>query len=446
MNQDSFQRLIGLLIQFLNSETVQLSEKARKDRTTIHYYNEIVRYWNKINFIYSYTIKAVKHSGNTTKKTKAIYFLFIYRKFWENATFEEIINDFQPLQKSLVPILSKKSLLKFYKKLQTFSWKRAFSNKSVIEKISIDKAIPTFVLRRLKPYLQPDFILRNIEELDTPEELKTAIAIIEHQRNIKSDLKERVKTYLIENKIPFSEDPIINSMFLISSRHLSQILQTQFYKRGNLLILDKGSAYIVKLLSPGKEDYFLDMCAAPGIKTILLSNLAYPQNKIFAVDFALARVYQMKDLLKFYNKTNVSIINGDSIDPPLRESTKYDKILLDAPCTGSGTFSSHPELKWRQNRSFLYQNVTLQEKLLNSAVSLLKPGGILVYSTCSLYAEEGELQMNHLLDTFLPMDLPEYFSDPYRINDTLPEGMGRLFPALHGTKGFFVAKFKKKGA
>jgi 16S rRNA C967 or C1407 C5-methylase (RsmB/RsmF family) len=446
MNQDSLQRVIGLLIRFLNSETFPLSEKVRKDRTSIHYYSEIVRYWNKINFIYSYTIRAVNHSVDITTTIKALYFLIIYRKFWENATFEKILNDLQPFIKLHVPNRKKKSLLKFYSKLQTFSWTKAFSNKSILEKISIDKAIPTFVLRRLKPYLQPSFIVENMEKLDTPENLKTAIAIIEIQRNIKNDLKENFKAFLIEKKIPFSEDPIINSMFIIPSTHLSQILQTRFYKRSNLLILDKGSAYIARLLSPEKKDSILDMCAAPGIKTILLSNLCFNQNTIVAVDFDLARVYEMKDMLKSYKTSSVSIMNGDSIDPPLRDDTKFDKILLDAPCTGSGTFSSHPELKWRQNRSFLYQNVTLQEKLIKSAFSLLRPGGTLVYSTCSLYAEEGELQTKHLLDKLIPMDLPEYFSEPYRINDTLPEGMGRLFPALHGTIGFFVAKFKKKGA
>jgi 16S rRNA (cytosine967-C5)-methyltransferase len=117
--------------------------------------------------------------------------------------------------------------------------------------------------------------------------------------------------------------------------------------------------------------------------------------------------------------------------------------LLDAPCTGSGTFSTNPELKWRQNEGFLHQNIVLQEKLLKSAITLLKHSGILVYSTCSLYPEEGEYQVLKILKHLKPMELPKWFSPSYKVDDQQIPGTGRLFPVNHNTKGFFIAKFKK---
>jgi 16S rRNA (cytosine967-C5)-methyltransferase len=86
----------------------------------------------------------------------------------------------------------------------------------------------------------------------------------------------------------------------------------------------------------------------------------------------------------------------------------------------------------------------LQEKLLKSAIDLLKPSGILVYSTCSLYPEEGELQVVKILNKCEPMEIPKWFSPSYKIDHQYIPGTGRLFPATQQTKGFFIAKFKKK--
>ncbi|MHA1919632.1 MAG: SAM-dependent tRNA/rRNA cytosine-C5 methylase, partial [Promethearchaeota archaeon] len=118
----------------------------------------------------------------------------------------------------------------------------------------------------------------------------------------------------------------------------------------------------------------------------------------------------------------------------------------DAPCTGSGTFSTHPELKWRQNQIFLNQNVLLQRNLLQKAFFMLKPGGILLYSTCSFYPDEGELQINKVLDKFEMEKLPTWISSSYKINDNTLDGAGRFFPTIHNTNGFFIAKLKKKNS
>ena len=152
----------------------------------------------------------------------------------------------------------------------------------------------------------------------------------------------------------------------------------------------------------------------------------------------------MKDLMNRQNISNSYIINTDSIKLPVRFKNIFDKVLLDAPCTGSGTFLTNPELKWRQNEKFLSQNVILQKKLLKSAVDLLKTDGILVYSTCSLYPEEGEFQILDIVDKVEPMELPKWLSPSYEIEGKILQGTGRLFPSVHQTQGFFIGKFKKK--
>ena len=186
------------------------------------------------------------------------------------------------------------------------------------------------------------------------------------------------------------------------------------------------------------------MCAAPGNKTSLIAQFSNNRAKIIANEFNKERCLFTKQLLLKLNAFNYHLLYTDSINPPFRITPQFDKVLLDAPCTGSGTFLTNPELKWRQNKSFLYQNVSLQEKLLNSALNLLKPKGILVYSTCSLYPEEGELQIIKILEHVKPLGLPKWFSPGYKINGKEIPGIGRLFPSTHRTQGFFIGKFKKR--
>jgi 16S rRNA (cytosine967-C5)-methyltransferase len=390
----------------------------------------------------NYTISALNIRGKLGSKLKTVYLFLIYRYYYENATVNEFISD-------ITTILSKREDLNtdhiraFYNKLQTFSWKKAFSNKSKLEKVSIDKAIPSFFLKKLRPYMSEDFLLKNVDFMNNYKDVDTGILILSRENQPISDLKDLFKEFLSDSNIPFENDPQIESMIIIPSNYISIVLNSRFYKDGQILILDKGSAYIANLILYGGSGYFLDMCAAPGMKTICLTHNIQDRHRIIAADFRIDRVYEMQNLLNIYNLSDISILNTDSIDFPLRKGCLFDAILLDAPCTGSGTFSSNPELKWRQNPSFLHQNTTLQEKLLNSAIKLLKPDGTLIYSTCSLYAQEGELQIEKRIDELCPLSVPEYFDSSYKINGKTIPGTGRLYPATHNSKGFFVGIFKK---
>ena len=249
---------------------------------------------------------------------------------------------------------------------------------------------------------------------------------------------------LEEHNISVKQDIHFSRLFHTSLKDKKKIVLSKSYKDGKLVIQDKASFAVVYLLHPHPNELICDMCAAPGIKTSIIAQLSQNQARIIASDFSTFRLNVMRRISRNLNVLNSHLINSDSIKLPVRFTNFFDKILIDAPCTGSGTFSTNPELKWRQNEGFLHQNVVLQEKLLKSALKLLKPSGILVYSTCSLYPEEGELQVLKILDNFEPLELPKWFSPSYKVKNQKIPGTGRLFPAIHQTKGFFIGKFKKK--
>jgi len=303
------------------------------------------------------------------------------------------------------------------------------------------------VIHHLLTVMEIEFLKSNIDFMNGLENnIKITVRInrLNEQSN-SQDLLKYIKNNLKKNKIEFHEDFDISELFWVPLSKKNKVLRNLLYQNGTLIFQDKASAAVIQVLLPRQEDKIFDMCAAPGMKTSLIAQHMNNEGHILAGEFLTTRTKMMRSLFNQLNILNVHIINTDSIIFPIRFQNYFDRILLDAPCTGSGAFLTNPELKWRQNEKFLHQNVVLQKKLLESALKLLKPNGVLVYSTCSLYPEEGEYQILEVIDQLEPLDLPNWFSPSYKINNNSVPGTGRLFPSVHHTQGFFIGKFKKKG-
>jgi 16S rRNA (cytosine967-C5)-methyltransferase len=334
----------------------------------------------------------------------------------------------------------------FLNRVRTFSWNKALLYKNEKEKFSISEAIPSFTIDHLLPVMNYEFLGSNINYMNSignKFEVTARINLSNGKINFEV-LSNQIKESLKKKGIRYLNDPDIPYLLRIPISQKNTVIENPWYQKGTLIFQDKASAAVVQTLSPKQGEIICDMCAAPGIKTSLIAQYMINKGRVLAGEFLTERTISMKNLLVKLNIINVNIINTDSIMFPIRFQNFFDRILLDAPCTGSGTFLTNPELKWRQNEKFLYQNVILQKKLLESAIRMLKPSGILVYSTCSLYPEEGEYQILGLMNYLEPLGLPKWFSPSYKIDDNTLPGTGRLFPSLHHTQGFFIGKFKKK--
>jgi len=373
-------------------------------------------------------------SNSLDDDTISKYLYTTYRVLWEHASEKEIIKE--------VKILDKK----FLNKLRSFSWNKALIHKDEKEKLSIIQSIPSFMIVHLLPVMNIDFLKKNVKFMNRiGSKIEVSVRVNNLYGKLSSkDLSTQITEKFNKDKIDYRKDHDIPEMFWIPLSQKNRVVRNYFYQKGFLIFQDKASATVIKTLSPREEDRICDMCAAPGIKTSLIAQYMNNKGHILAGDFLLERVKMMKMLLTQLNVLNVHIINTDSIIFPIRFQNHFDKILLDAPCTGSGNLLANPELKWRQNKKFLRQNLILQRKLIESALKLLKPNGIFVYSTCSLYPEEGEYQILDFIDYLEPLDLPKWVSPSYKINNNTVPGTGRLFPLIHQTQGFFIGKFKKK--
>ena len=203
---------------------------------------------------------------------------------------------------------------------------------------------------------------------------------------------------------------------------------TSYFKEGKVTIQDESSQLVARLLNPQKTDYVLDMCSAPGSKTTHLSALMENQGKIEAYDLYEHKVKLVEYNLRRLGVKNVHIQAGDStkLKEVYPEKT-FDRILLDAPCSGFGVLKRKPEIKYHDS-SIMDGLVSLQALLLENAYYLLKNDGTMVYSTCTINKKENELMIQKFIEKHPDMEVVKQRT---------------ILNYEYHTDGFFMCKMKK---
>jgi 16S rRNA (cytosine967-C5)-methyltransferase len=211
---------------------------------------------------------------------------------------------------------------------------------------------------------------------------------------------------------------------------------------GTLEVQDEGSQLIGWLVAPRRTDMVADFCAGAGGKTLLLGALMRSQGRLYAFDVSERRLANLKPRLARSGLSNVhpQVIAHERDPKVKRLAGKLDRVLVDAPCTGFGTLRRNPDLKWRQTEAGLAELTAKQEKILAAAATLVKPGGRLVYATCSVLPAENEAIVDAFLvaqPAFARVDAAAELARAGIALDTGP--VLRLVPHRHGCDGFFAA-------
>jgi 16S rRNA (cytosine967-C5)-methyltransferase len=192
----------------------------------------------------------------------------------------------------------------------------------------------------------------------------------------------------------------------------------------------------------------VDFCAGAGGKTLLLGAAMQNEGRLYAFDVSEKRLAQLKPRLKRSGLSNVHpvLIDSERDTRVKRLKGKIDRVLVDAPCSGLGTLRRNPDLKLRQSAEGVRELVEKQARILEAAAELVKPGGLLVYATCSLLPEENEAQAEAFRQShpeFEPVDCGRLLSDA-RVDLSMGQYL-RLWPHKNGTDGFFAAVWTRKG-
>jgi 16S rRNA (cytosine967-C5)-methyltransferase len=205
------------------------------------------------------------------------------------------------------------------------------------------------------------------------------------------------------------------------------------FAEGWFAVQDQASSYVVDVLEPQPGELILDACAAPGGKA---TDIACRAASVVAADLTEARIRLVRRSAGRL-RAEARLLVQDASAPALREG--FDRILVDAPCSGIGAARRRPELLWRPERKELSRLARLQVGLALGAASLLRPGGVLVYSVCTFPRAETDAACDALLGK-APYLRPHPFTGP----DGQTVERARLWPHRHGTDAMFIARFRRE--
>ena len=221
------------------------------------------------------------------------------------------------------------------------------------------------------------------------------------------------------------------------------------FESGKIEVQDEGSQLLVALLAPRRGEMVVDFCAGAGGKTLAIGAMMQSTGRVYAFDVGEKRLNRLKPRLKRSGLSNVTpqLIAHENDNRIKRLARKIDRVLVDAPCSGLGTLRRNPDLKLRQSPESVTELTHKQAAILEAAARLVKPGGRLVYATCSLLPEENE----RIVEAFL-IAHPEFHLQP--ANAILAQqqiGIDtgdwlRLDPVHHQTDGFFAAALERDSA
>ena len=242
----------------------------------------------------------------------------------------------------------------------------------------------------------------------------------------------------LEAELPpgWSIDPLLSEAYVVPGSFALE--DSRSWERGLVMGQSRASQLVGHVVDPRPGERILDLCAAPGAKATHLAALTRGGARITAVELRPARAQSLRLLARRMGAV-IDVVEGDGLTVPLEGG--FDAVLVDPPCTGLGVLSSRPDARWRRREESLEPLTRLQRALLDRALELVRPGGRVVYSTCTLIAPENE---DVVRATGAPLDdLAAAFPD--LAHPRLPGALLTL-PHRHGTDGFFIARLRRPAA
>ncbi|HEX4932191.1 MAG TPA: 16S rRNA (cytosine(967)-C(5))-methyltransferase RsmB, partial [Gemmatimonadaceae bacterium] len=248
-------------------------------------------------------------------------------------------------------------------------------------------------------------------------------------------VREQLEATLEASGVPVEDAPLVGDGLMVAG-HVA-LAEVGAFRQGLFFVQDPAATLVTRYAAIPPGATVIDLCAAPGGKSLELARTAA---HVVACDRTPTRLERMRQNLARLDVRNISLVATDARESALAPA---DAVLVDAPCTGTGTFRRNPDARWRLRVSDLAVSAATQRAILRAAAALVKPGGLLVYSTCSLEPEENEGQVAPFL-----AEHPEFVLEPPP-SGVVPEsaldaGMLRVLPQRHGVDGAFAARLRRR--
>ncbi|MBN1683566.1 RsmB/NOP family class I SAM-dependent RNA methyltransferase [Candidatus Bathyarchaeota archaeon] len=300
------------------------------------------------------------------------------------------------------------------------------------EKLAYKNFLPLWYVNYLYRTFDEQTAADLIQPIDAPKYVRV--------NQLKGD--DAVINWLTSKGFQFKVVPELNHTYCLLGDSTG-LTSTKPYREGIFILQDKASILVSEVAAPKQNDIVLDVCAAPGVKTSHLAAIMSNQGKIISIDSNSRRLASWKRLINKMGVTNAESMLVDATSDYKIPTEEVNLIILDPPCSGTGTFNKIPSSKWRVTQKLIEENANIQKILIEKASTHLKKGGFLVYSTCSITIEENEEVIKNFLETHPGFRLVE---PNYKLGKKGLLGLEeaqRLYPSVHKCDGFFIAKLEK---
>lgn len=342
---------------------------------------------------------------------------------------------------SIVRIVKERFNLKFaslanavLRKAEKFDYMGKLKKMSKIRRISLE-------------YWHPEWFVKYTLDLLGEDALKLMEANNERQRiyvrvnELKASI-EGVRRYL-EKFAELEETPLEEVFKIVRYERHPSVLE--WHKEGKYVIQDLASCYVAHVLNPQPDEIILDLASAPGLKASHIASMMENRGIIIAVDNSAERLERMKAKMKQLGVKNIIYRLKDGCKIRVGD---VDRVLIDPPCSSTGSFRNYPCIKWRFNEELYYKTIKVQRKMLKNAFKNLKSGGIAVYSTCSITFDENEENVMFASEFFKVEEVKPLIGVRGIRNfrgKVFPfwDKVVRTFPHLHDCTGFFISKLKR---
>lgn len=311
---------------------------------------------------------------------------------------------------------------------------QAYGSATIPAAVKLD--MPDFLLERFESQWGTDQARQLALALNQPATLDLRVNLIKCQR-------AQAAARLEAEGFPTSLTPHSPQGLRCIGR--APIFRTEAFRDGWIEVQDEGSQLIALLIEPKRREMVADFCAGGGGKTLALGALMGNSGSLYAFDTSAARLRRLATRIKRAGLDNVRVasIAHENDDRAARLTGKMDRVLVDAPCSGTGTLRRNPDIKWRALE--IARFVDVQTRILTAAARLVKPGGRLVYATCSLLNEENDGVIAAFLaghESFRVVPVNEIL-ERRGIALRMEDDFLRLYPHRHETDGFFAAVMER---
>ncbi|OAB34207.1 16S rRNA (cytosine(967)-C(5))-methyltransferase [Paenibacillus glacialis] len=307
-----------------------------------------------------------------------------------------------------------------------------------LERISLEQSHPRWLVKRwIKQYGE-----QTAEAICAANNEPPSISV---RVNTTMITREKLIQDMLEQGMEVIPSPLTSEGILVKSG--GNMALTDWYREGFLSVQDESSMLVGEAVGPKPGMKILDCCAAPGGKSVHMTELMKDDGVVVANDQYPHKEKLIRDQAERLGLTSIETTVGDALN--LRDKypdESFDRILLDAPCSGLGVIRRKPDLKWTKTVEDIEEIASLQYELLEKISPLLRVGGILVYSTCTIEPQENEEMIRRFLDNHPefghPVEETSTWSELYRMTGSQGQGI-QILPQHFRSDGFFIARMQR---